>query len=338
MSKSSDKIKKIVCLGGGTGTSVVLSGLKKYPVNLTAIVTMFDSGGSSGKLREELGVLPPGDIRQCLVALANENTLTNLFHYRFERGSLGGHNLGNLLIVAAERMSGSLERAIDIIGKSLNIKGKILPVALKNANIEALLKNNEVIKGEENIINCRYLSKVGIKKLFLEPKVRANPKAISAIKNADLIIIGPGKFYTSIIPIFLVRGITGAIRKSRAKKVFICNLRTQVRNTDYFGVEDFMAVLEEYLGKSTINYVIFNTGKLSRCLVKEVEKVFPKSDFIRYDKNLLKKQNFIGVDVLDRNIRKLDPADTLVKGANKRTMVFHDSNKLAKILLKLCKQ
>jgi len=334
----SKPIKKIVCLGGGTGVSVVLSGLKKYPLDLTAIVTMFDSGGSSGKLRKELGILPLGDIRRCLVALSNETDLTNLFHYRFGKGTLKGHNFGNLLIAAATEATGGLKGAIDKISKILNIKDKVVPVTLDRADIIAILKNNKKIKEEEKIINCPYLSKVGVKKLFLKPEVKANPKAISAIQNADLIIITPGKFYTSIIPIFLVKGISAAIRKSRAKKVFVCNLMTQVGNTDGFSVIDFLTILEKYLGKDIIDYFIFNTGKLSVNQVKEVREVFPKADFIKYDKGLLKRKNFIGVDVIDRQIRKLNPADILVKGANKRTMILHEPNKLAKVIINLCKR
>lgn len=329
------KIKKIVTIGGGTGTSILLSGLKKYPVDLTAVVTMFDNGGSSGQLRKELGILPLGDIRECLISLAREDTLANLFHYRFEQGALKGHNLGNLLIAAAEKSAGNLEQAIDKIGKTLKIKGKIFPVTLGNADIKAILKDNKRINGEENIVNCGYLSKVGIKKLFLKPQVEANPRAISAIKRSDLIIIGPGKFYTSLIPNLLVKGIVDAIRCSRAKKVFICNLMTQVGNTDYFTVEDFVTILERYLGKGVIDYVIFNTGKLSPVLNKEVKKVFPKADFIKYDKSLLRNKNFIGVNVLNYRIHRLNPADILVKGANQRTMVLHDSNKVAKAILEL---
>jgi len=334
----SKKIKKIICLGGGTGVSVVLSGLKKYPLDLTAIVTMFDSGGSSGKLRKELGILSLGDVRQCLVALSNENNLTDLFHYRFEKGTLKGHNFGNLLIAVAIGATGNLNKAIEKIAKILNIKGKVVPVTLEMADIIAVLKNNKKIKEEEKIINYPYLSRIGVKKLFLEPKVKANPKAISAIKNANLIVIAPGKFYTSIIPIFLIKGISEAVRKSLAKKVFVCNLMTQVGNTDGFTVIDFLTILEKYLGKDVIDYIIFNTGKLSAKQVKEVGKVFPKADFVKYDKSLLKMKNFIGANVTDRQIQRLDPADILVKGANKRTMILHDSKKLAKILLNLCRR
>ena len=358
------KMKKIVCFGGGTGASMVLSGLKKYPVDLTAIVTMFDSGGSSGKLRRELGILPLGDVRQCLVALSNENNLTNLFHYRFGKGTLKGHNFGNLLIAVAIGATGSLDKAIEKIAQILNIRGKVVPVTLEKADIITVLKNNKKIKEEEKIINCPQVSKIGVKKLFLEPKVKANPTAISEIKQADLIIVAPGKFYTTIIPNFLVKGIPEAVRRSRAKKVFICNLMTQIGNTDGFSVGNFLTILEKYLGKNVIDYVIFNTGKLSANQVKEVKKVFPKADFIKYpseakgederkfidyDKSLLRRTltlpppsherapNFIGADVVDRDIRKLDPADILVKGANKRTMILHQPDKLAKILLKLCR-
>lgn len=300
---------------------------------------MFDSGGSSGKLRKELKVLPLGDIRQCLVALSNKADLTDLFYYRFEKGALRGHNFGNLLIAAAvETMGGNLDRAIDEVSKILNIKSKVIPATLDRADIVAILKNNKRIKEEERIINYPRLSKVGVKKLFLEPKVKANPKAILAIKRADLIVIAPGKFYTSILPIFLVEGIPKAVRKSRAKKIFVCNLMTQTGNTDGFRVKDFLTVLEKYLGKGVIDYTIFNTGRLSAKQVKRVKRTFPGADFINYDKSLLKGRNFIGTDVIDRRIRKLNPADVLVGGANKRTMVLHNSNKLAKIILNLCRQ
>jgi uncharacterized cofD-like protein len=296
---------------------------------------MFDDGGSSGKLRKELGVLPVGDIRQCLTTLSKNNAFVDLFHYRFNQGELKGHNLGNLLIVAEAEMAGDLNHGLKKIGKILDIEGKIIPVTLKDSNIKAILKNDEEIIGEENIINCKHLSNVGIKKLFLEPKVKANPKAVSSIKNADVIIIGPGKFYTSLIPILLVKEIKDAIQRSRAKKVFICNLMTQVGNTDHFNVEDFVTVLEKYLGKNVIDYVVFNTGRLSLASMKEVKKVFPKADFIQYNKNLLEKKNFIGADILNHNVRKLNPADTLVQKANQRTTVLHNSDKLAKVILDL---
>jgi uncharacterized cofD-like protein len=333
MSKTK-KLKKIVCIGGGTGISVLLSGLKNYPLDLTAIVTMFDSGGSSGKLRKELGILPVGDVRQSITSTATDvSGLTEFFNYRED-----GENMGNFLIVEEERKTGSLEKAIKKWEKKLGSKAHIIPITLEKADIVAVLKDGRRVKEEEKIINCPSVSKIGIKKLFLEPKVKTNPKALSAVKKADLILFAPGKFYTSIIPNLLVKGFPEAVRKSRGEKVFICNLMTQIGNTDGFGVEDFLTILEKYLGGNIIDYIVFNTGKLSKKQLKEVRKVFPGADFIKYGKDLLKRKNFIGADIIDRNIRKLDPADTLVKKANKRTAILHNSNKLAKIIIKLCRQ
>lgn len=333
------KPKKIVCIGGGTGVSVLISGLKRHPVDLAVVVTMFDNGGSSGKLRKKLGSLPLGDIRQCLTVSASVPDFSQLFQRRFNYGDIKGHNVGNLLIDEICRLTGSLDKAIDELRKNLNIKTKILPVTLdkRGANIEVILKNDKKIIGEEEIINNKNLSRVGVKSMSLVPEVKANTDAVSAIKDADLIIIGPGKLYTSLIPNFLVRGIKDAILKSRAKKVFICNLMTQAGNTDRFSVEDFVNEIEKYTGKGVIDYIVFNTGKLPPDLMKEINEAFPGADFVKYDKKILKKKNFIGEDLLDRRIRKLNPADTLVKGANQRTMIFHDSEKLTSLILKLCK-
>jgi len=331
--------KKIVCIGGGSGVSTVLSGLREYPYELTAIVTMFDNGGSSGKLRKELGILPLGDVRACLSVLAQEKTIIPFFYSRFQKGKLKGHNLGNLIIAAAEQLTGSLENGIKRIGTILKVKGKVLPVATESAHIKVILKNGKKIIGEEEIINCQDVSKVGIKKISLEPSVKANPSAIRAIKGADLIILAPGKFYTSIIPNLLVKGVSEAIKKSSAPKIMITNLMTQAGNTDNLKVEDFVKVIEEYLEKENINKVIFNTSKLSPFLMKEVRKSFPRANIVGYDKHLLKEERFVGEDLINRKIHKPNPNDILVRGQNKRTMVLHDSRKLAKIINRiLCKQ
>lgn len=332
----SKKEKKIVCIGGGTGTSTVLLGLKKYLTELSAVVSMFDGGaGSTGKLREELNVLPPGDARQCLIALSTKPELAELCNYRFENGTLRGHSLGNLLIATAEKFTGNFNKGLERVGKFLGTKGKVIPVTLNNCNLKAILNNGERLENEDQIVNSCNLSKIGIKELFLEPGAVANYEAIKAIKNADLVVIGPGKFYTSLIPNFLVERMADAIRKSRAKKVFICNLMTQSGNTDHLTVENFTAILGKYLGEGVIDYVIFNTGKMPPALIKRIKKVFPGADFVKYNKSLLKKRKFIGADVINREIRKANPADIFVRGANQRTMVLHDPNKLAKILLKL---
>jgi len=331
----SKKTKKIICIGGGTGISMVLSGLLDFPCDLSAVVTMFDDGGSSGRLAREFNILPPGDVRQCLVATAQNKKLAKIFTYRFASGPKKGHNWGNLLIIEAlKNKKGDWNKAVEELRKKLNAKAKIWPVTLEKAKIKAILKNKEEIIGEENIINSRDVSRVGVKKLSLFPGVKANPKAILAIKEAGLIIIGPGKFYTSLIPNFLVKGIPEAIKRSKAKKVFICNLMTQEKNTDKLRVEDYVNILENYL-RSSLDFIIFNTTGLSGQSMEKVRKIFPKSEFVGYDKKTLEKRNFIGADLLDGRIRELNPADILVKGANQRTIVFHDAKKLAKILLKL---
>jgi len=330
--------KKIVCIGGGSGVSMVLSGLIDYPYNLAAIVTMFDNGGSSGKLRKELGVLPLGDVRACLSVLSKEKAITPLFYSRFQRGKLKGHNLGNLIIAAAEQLTGSLEKGIERIGAILKIKGKVLPVALESAHIKVVLNNGNKIVGEEEIINCRDVSRIGIRKISLEPKVKVNPSAIRAIKEADLIIIAPGKFYTSVIPNLLVEGISEAITKSSAPKFLITNLMTQAGNTDDLKVEDFVRIIESYLGEGKIDRIIFNTSKPSPALMKKVREVFPRADVVNYDKRLLKDKKFIGGNFIDKNIYKANPNDILVRGQNKRTMLLHDSKKLGGVINKiLCK-
>lgn len=324
--------KKIVCIGGGTGVSMVLSGLVDYPFDLAAVVTMFDDGGSSGRLAIEFHILPPGDIRQCLLATAKNEKLINDFKLRFANG----HSQGNFLIKKAlEEENGDWNKTVEKLAGDLNAKAKIWPVTLQKAKIKAILKDDREIIGEENIINSKDISGVGIEKLVLVPEVEANEKAISAIKEADLIVIGPGKFYTSIIPNFLVGGISQAVKESNAKKVFICNLMTQRGNIDKLKVEDYVNILEGYLG-TELDFVIYNTAKLEDELMAKVREVFPGSDFIDYGDDLLTDKKFIMGDFLDSQIRKLNPEDILVNGSNQRTIVFHDSKKLAKIISKLC--
>ncbi|MFH1181195.1 MAG: 2-phospho-L-lactate transferase CofD family protein, partial [bacterium] len=222
--------------------------------------------------------------------------------------------------------TGSLEKAIEELRKILGVKAEIYPVTLEKTDIKAILNDGAEVKGEEEILNYPNLSQIGIKKLSLDPEVKANPKAITAIKEADLVVIGPGKFYTSVISNFLAEGIAEAINKSKATKVFICNLMTQPGNTDNFRVEDFTAELEKYLG-GKVDFVIFNTGRL------------PDSNFqfVGYGQKLLNDKKFIGADVLDKNIHQQHPSDTLAKGANQRTRILHDPKKLAKIIFNLCK-
>ena len=320
--------KNIVVIGGGTGTFTVLSGLKKYLHNLTAVVSMADDGGSTGRLRDELGVLPPGDIRQCLVALSEADLLLrDLFNYRFEGGGLEGHNFGNLLISAFEKITGNLDKALEEVGNVLKIKGKVLPITLDKVWLRAKLENGTELNGENEINNSWLLSKFGIKKLFLNPQAKANPKVIQAILEADAVVVGPGNLYCSIVPNFLVKGIPEAIKKSRALKICNCNLMTKHGHTDGFSVGDFINTLETYLGNRAFDHIIFNTKKPSAALLRRYSH---EGEWVDPDKKALKDKRFIGADLASLTLYHQDPADKL-----KRTLIRHDSDKLAKAIISL---
>lgn len=249
--------KKIVTIGGGNGQSLLLRALKKYNWDITAVVSMVDNGGSTGRLRHEFGVLPSGDIRRCLVALATKNKpLQELMAYRFIKGSLKGHNLGNLLMLILEKELGGYEKMIAYLSRELKIKGRALPVTLQPANLIAELSNNKKIFGETNIDVPKHSPYLRIKRVYLEKKVQANPKVLSAIKQADYIVYTIGDLYTSIIPNLLMTGVKEAIAKSKAKKIYTCNRTTKKGETHGFTVSDYVAVLKQYLEKNSLDYVL----------------------------------------------------------------------------------
>ena len=233
-------MKKVVTMGGGTGNFVVLSGLKNYPIDLSAVVSMADDGGSTGILRDELGVLPPGDVRQCLIALSDSSRLLrSLMNYRFSNGSLQGHSFGNLFLSALEKVTGSFEKAVEEAGKILSIKGKVIPVTMNQVRLKMLLDNGKLLDGEGEIYVSKEISS-GFKSIYLEPFPKADNHAIDEIMNADLIIFGPGGLYTSLIPMLLVDGIPKALRETKAKKVFIVNLMNKYGQTPHFKVGDYL--------------------------------------------------------------------------------------------------
>ncbi len=316
------KDKNIVVIGGGTGIFTVLSGLKKYPVKLSAVVSMADDGGSTKVLREEFGILPPGSVRPALVALSDsEEKIANLFNYRFTQGSLKNHNFGNILITALTEMYGDFEKAITEAGKLLNIKGRVIPSTLDNARLFAQLENGQIIKGETNIDIPKHNGRLKIKKVYLKPRCKANKQALKAISKADLIIIGPGDLYTSIIPNLLVKGIPQAIRKSKAKKIYICNLMTKFGETNNFKGKDFVETIEKYLGKNVLNYVVFNNKKPSKARIAKYEK--EKANFVEYNKKDFsspQKQNF---QIIEGNFLRT------------RGFIRHCPEKLAKTIMKI---
>src|ERR1035437_4747713 len=251
---------KIVVIGGGTGTFVVLSGLKKYEVELAAIITMMDSGGSSGKLRDELGVLPPGDVRQCLVALAKSSRLLReMCNYRFEEGGLKGHTFGNIFLSTLTKTTGSMKKAIEEVGKILRIQGRVIPVTYDKSDLCIELIDETIIEGETHIDEVESREKrARIKRACLKPEAQANPDAEIAIKEADAIIIGPGDLYTSIIPNLLVTGIKAAIKNSKGKKIYVLNLMTKYGQTTRHTAKDHVKDLEQYVGDAQLDFVLVN--------------------------------------------------------------------------------
>ena len=248
---------RVVAIGGGTGLSVLLRGIKAYTDNLTAIITVADDGGSSGRLREQLGVLPPGDFRNCLVAMSDaEPLLSDLFQYRFEQGDgLKGHSFGNLFIVAMTNVTESFQRALYESSRVLAVHGQILPATTANLRLSALLKNGETVHGESMIPEHGG----EIDKIFIDPPdAPAYSMAIDAIEYAQLIVIGPGSLYTSILPNLLVSGISDAIKKARATKVYVCNVATQKGETDSYMVADHIDALQRHTFPTIVDHVVSN--------------------------------------------------------------------------------
>ncbi len=248
----------IVAIGGGTGLSMLLKGIKRFTNNITAVVTVGDDGGSSGRLREELGVLPPGDIRNCIAALADdEDLVTQLFQYRFQNGEgLEGHSFGNLFLTALCSITGDMVTAVKESSKVLSIRGVVLPATLDDMKLVAKFEDGRVVHGESNIPEAGGV----IKRLFTEPeKCKPLPDVLTAIKGADLIILGPGSLYTSVIPNLLISEVADAISASKAKKLYVCNIMTQPGETDDYTVSDHIKALIKHAGgKRIIDAVLVN--------------------------------------------------------------------------------
>ena len=309
--------KHFVVIGGGTGTFTVLSALKRYPLKLSAIVSMSDDGKSTGILRDQYGVLPPGDVRRALVALSEDSSMMRkLFEYRFKNGDFAGHSVGNLFLSAFEKITGNFATAVEEASKILNVKGKVIPVTLDNVRLHAKLYDGTLIKGETNIDIPKGPARAPIKKVWLEPRARIYKGAKEAILDADAIIIGPGDLYTSLIPNLLVFGVPEAIQKSQAKKIYICNLMTKFGETDGFGAENFVNEIEKYVGKNILDFVLRNTKKPSHNVLKRYKK--EGSEFV----------DFSGI-VLSRSKFEYVLGDVILEGS----LVRHDHKKLAKVLL-----
>ncbi|EKD56861.1 MAG: protein of unknown function UPF0052 and CofD [uncultured bacterium] len=306
--------KNIVAIGGGTGLATLLKGLKDYGLNISAIVTMTDDGMSSGRLRKTFNVLPPGDIRKTIVALAEkEDLVKSLFEYRFRRGKgLAGHSLGNLLIIALEKITGSFSQAIASASEILKTKGKVIPSTYNNANIISTHKSGKIIKGERKAFNRGLVDPIISIKLD-NNSIKANPEAIDAIKNAHVILIGPGSLWTSIIPNLLIQEITQAVVNNKlAQKIYICNVSTERGETQGYSVTNHVETLIKHSHKNIINFVLVNNK------AKRTTKKFAKLGEVH---NIITDLDRINsYKIINKNI------------ISEQNPLFHDSKKLAKVI------
>ncbi len=310
---------KVVALGGGTGLATLLRALKHHPINLAAVVTMTDNGASSGRLSRELGTLPPGDVRKCLAALANDETLlTQLFDYRFNRGrGINGHSLGNLLLLALADITGSFDNAVEACSKILSIKGQVIPSTLDHVSIVAELANGQRALGEVDIPVMGH--RFGIDHLELLPEeAKANPNAVRFIDSADLIIVGPGSLLTSVIPNFLIKEIGQAYSRSKAFKLFICNVSTERGETENFSVDDHIRTIQQHVHKLTFDAVLVNDNIVS---LSDQEGKLGSIRNITTDQEMIRGIPVIRADVIDE-----------------QRPLYHDPKKLAEVVWRIIAQ
>ncbi len=327
--------KTVIVMGGGTGTHTLLLGLKKYSdnIDIKAIVTMADSGGSTGRLRDEFGYLPVGDARMALVALARDSDeeneiLRQLFLYRFDRGEgLRGHTLGNLFLVALTDILGNEASAIRAAGRVLSICGEVIPVTVDDVHLEAEYHSGEVALSEHEIDTASHVANTAlVKELRLSTSARANERALSAILNADLVILGPGDLYTSILANCVVDGIPEALRKSPAKLVYVSNLMSRNGQTQGMGTNEYLSEIKSYVGRMP-DYIIVNTGALRSDLVRVYEEDGEKPVLHNYSgrETRVIEGNFVALEDIRR-----------VKGdVIKRSLIRHDPHALAHAIIDL---
>jgi len=327
------KKPKIVVIGGGTGTFTILSGLRDFPVALTAIISMADSGGSNRILRDEFGILPTSDIRQCLVALADDNgdqkILRDLFTYRFHQGTgITGMTFGNLFMAALTDLYGSQIKAIEKTCEILRIKGKILPVSLDDVQLVARYENGYQVVGEHHIDQPRHDGQLRIVEMETIPQAKAYQKSVQAIMAADLVVLGPGDLYTSLVCNLVIKGIPQALRRTSARIIYVMNLMGRYGQTFKFSAQDHLKVLEKYLGPRVIDYVLVNKTPFPKRVLKryQEEKAFPVKD----DLGSSEKFKVIRANLLSNQIYQKAKGDRLT-----RSMIRHEPMKLARAILKL---
>ncbi len=323
---------KIAVIGGGTGSFTMLSALKKYTSQIAAIVSMADDGGSTGVLRDELGALPPGDVRQCLVALSDSPKVRDLFQYRFDTGTFDGHSFGNVLLSALEKITGDFNQAVETASEILRIRGTVIPATLDNIRLKMEWADKSLVLHGERVIDSEYFQHDPRRaELSLTPKATLNPMALAAIEQADIIVVAPGDLYTSLGPLLVIDGVGEALAKTNAKIMYVANLVSKQGQTDGFTVSDHAAEIERFAGTQFLDYVLYNQQAPTEEIAKRYEE---EGGYVtRADIETLGSQRYeaVGGNFLGE-MAAVSKGDSLI---GHRSLIRHDAKAVAKLILEL---
>jgi len=308
---------KVVTIGGGTGLSVLLRGLKKYPLEITAVVTVADDGGSSGKIRSDMNIPSPGDIRNVIAALSDvEPYLEKMFQYRFDSGEVKGHPVGNLMIAAMTDIHGDFSTAVKVMSRILNVRGTVLPTTNDIATLNAVLSDGEIIRGESSITKAGGV----IDHVYITPsRVKPNEDVLKAIEEADYIIMGPGSLYTSIIPNLVISKVSEKIRESNAKKIYVCNVMTQHGETDNYTVSDHIVAINKHVEENIFDLVIANSREFDDSILSKYHK--EKQEPVKIDQEKIKE---LGIKLIKNNDVGIVDNNTIRHNADKVSELIYD--------------
>ena len=308
---------KVVTIGGGTGLSVLLRGLKKYPLEITAVVTVADDGGSSGKIRSDMNIPSPGDIRNVIAALSDvEPYLEKMFQYRFDSGEVKGHPVGNLMIAAMTDIHGDFSTAVKVMSRILNVRGTVLPTTNDIATLNAVLSTGEIIRGESSITEAGGV----IDHVYITPsRVKPNEDVLKAIEQADYIIMGPGSLYTSIIPNLVISKVSEKIRESNAKKIYVCNVMTQHGETDNYSVSDHIVAINKHVEENIFDLVIANSREFDDSILSKYHK--EKQEPVKIDQEKIKE---LGIKLIKNNNVGIVDNNTIRHNADKVSELIYD--------------
>ena len=308
---------KVVTIGGGTGLSVLLRGLKKYPLEITAVVTVADDGGSSGKIRSDMNIPSPGDIRNVIAALSDvEPYLEKMFQYRFDSGEVKGHPVGNLMIAAMTDIHGDFSTAVKVMSRILNVRGTVLPTTNDIATLNAVLSDGEIIRGESSITKAGGV----IDHVYITPsRVKPNEDVLKAIEEADYIIMGPGSLYTSIIPNLVISKVSEKIRESNAKKIYVCNVMTQHGETDNYSVCDHILAINKHVEENIFDLVIANSREFDDSILSKYHK--EKQEPVKIDHEKIEE---LGIKLIKNNDVGIVDNNTIRHNADKVSELIYD--------------